>query len=64
VTRSDDEVFKMRDAERKMKSLDREKQGQLKVWEKTTSTALLGRSSKVSELLDDMGGDVDAVSSI
>jgi hypothetical protein len=58
---SDEEVFKLRDAERKLKSLDREKQFSLKVWQKTTSTAQLGRSAKVSDLLDDVGGDVDAV---
>lgn len=58
---SDEEVFKLRDAERKMKKIDREKQSSLRVWEKTTSTAQLSRSTKVSELLGEMGGDVDAV---
>lgn len=58
---SDEEVFRMRDSERRMKSLSREKQATLKVWEKSTGSVF--QSSKASELLDGMGGDVDAVSS-
>jgi hypothetical protein len=57
VLPSDEEVFRMRDTERRMKSLQREQQSKMKVWEKTTSTAQLGRSAKVSELLDGAGGD-------
>jgi DNA repair exonuclease SbcCD ATPase subunit len=58
---SDEEVFRMRDTERRQRIENREKQAQMKVWQKTTATALSGRSAKVAELLDgagaaDMGG--------
>jgi len=43
----------MRDRERKMKNAMREKQSRMKVWEKTTTTAMSGRAAKLSELIDD-----------
>ena len=49
---SDEEVFRMRDTERRQRIENREKQAQMKVWQKTTATALSGRSAKVAELLD------------
>jgi len=57
---SDEEVFKLRDAERRERTAAREAQGRLKIWDKSTSTAHFSKSAKVSELLDGMGGDVDA----
>jgi hypothetical protein len=56
---SDEEVFRLRDAERLKKSLHREKQSQLKIWEKSTSTAEYGKSTIKSEMLED--GNADAV---
>ena len=58
---SDEEVFRMRDTERREKTLNRERQGQMRVWEKSTSTARFGRSAKVSDLLEDTGIGKDAV---
>ena len=58
---SDEEVFRMRDTERKMKAQARERQSKLKVWEKTTGSAVAFKSTKASDLLAGMGGDVDAV---
>ena len=49
VLPSDEEVFRMRDTERRMKTVERERQHTLKVWEKSTGSA--HRSSKVSELM-------------
>lgn len=57
---SDEEVFRMRDTERKMKAQARERQSKLKVWEKTTGSAVAFKSTKASDLLAGMGGDVDA----
>ena len=36
---SDEEVFRMRDTERRQRIENREKQAQMKVWQKTTATA-------------------------
>ena len=55
---SDEEVFRMRETERREKIENREKQAQMKVWQKTTATALSGRSAKVAELLDGADGGV------
>ena len=53
---SDEEVFRMRETERRQKIENREQQAQMKVWQKTTATALSGRSAKVAELLDGADG--------
>jgi hypothetical protein len=53
---SDEEVFRLRDSERLQKSLNRERQSQLKVWEKSTSTAQYGRSTINSQMADDSSG--------
>ena len=58
---SDEEVFRMRDTERRQRIENREKQAQMKVWQKTTATALSGRSAKVAELLDGAGGGGDVL---
>jgi hypothetical protein len=48
---SDEEVFRMRDTERRTKAMERERQGTLKIWEKSTGSAALSRSAKVDDVM-------------
>ena len=51
---SDEEVFRMRDEERKRRSKEREEQRKLKVWQKTTGGSRVAGSVRLKELI---GGD-------
>ena len=51
---SDEEVFRMRDEERKRRSKEREEQRKLKVWQKTTGGSNVAGSVRLKELI---GGD-------
>lgn len=48
---SDEEVFRMRDRERKQKLMDRQEKAKLKVWQKTTTTSTTGRSARLNDLI-------------
>jgi len=41
----------MRDTERRTKAMERERQGTLKIWEKSTGSAALSRSAKVDDVM-------------
>lgn len=53
---SDEEVFRMRDEERKRRSKEREEQRKLKVWQKTTGDSHVAGSVRLKELIGAEGG--------
>ncbi|CAM9975926.1 unnamed protein product [Phaeothamnion confervicola] len=56
VLPSDEEVFRLRDEERAQKELAREARRGQKVWQKTTSSAIAGRSGRIGHLLRGLEG--------
>ena len=57
---SDEEVFRRRDNERRKRSTDREERGQLKVWQKPTTTSMSGRSAQLKDLLQGDGAAAES----
>ena len=54
---SDEEVFKLRDEDRKRRAEERERQHGLKVWQKTTTGQMTGGAQRLKELMK--GTDVE-----
>jgi len=50
---SDEEMFRLRDQERRQKEATKKEQANRKVWEKMTGSAVTGRASRIADLIDE-----------